>query len=50
MQFGGGEGAFCGDVREAQQSVHHGQLPRMIELQAGNAFAIGQQSWLAELA
>jgi hypothetical protein len=50
VQFCGGEGAFRGDVGEAHESVHHGQLPRMVELEAGNAFAVGSQSGLAELA
>ncbi|MGA8620161.1 MAG: hypothetical protein WB660_16765 [Candidatus Sulfotelmatobacter sp.] len=30
--------------------MHQTQLPRMIELQAGNAFAVGQDGGLAELA
>jgi hypothetical protein len=41
VEFCGGKGAFGGDVGEAQQSVHQGQLPGMIELEAGNAFAVG---------
>jgi len=49
VQFCGGKGAFGGDVGEAQQSVHQGQLPRVIELQAGNPFAVGQDRGLAEL-
>ena len=50
MQFRGGKGAFGGDVGEAQQSVPQGQLPRMIEGQTGNPFAVGQDRGLAELA
>ena len=50
VQFGSGEGVAGGDMGEAQQSVHQGQLPRMIQLQAGNAFAVGQQGGLAEFA
>ncbi len=50
MEFCGGKGAFCGDVGEAQQGMHQGQLARMIELQARNAFAVGEESGLAELA
>lgn len=50
MQFCPGEGALGGDVGETQESVHEGELPRMIELQAGNAFAVGKEGGLTELA
>jgi hypothetical protein len=49
MELGASESIGGGDVGEAQQSVHQSQLPRMIQLQAGNSFAIGQQGWLGEL-
>ncbi len=50
VEFCSGKGAFGGDVGEAQQGVHQGQLPRMIELQTGNPFAVGEDRGLAELA
>jgi len=36
----GRKGVPRGDVREAYQGMHQGQLPRMIELQTGDAFAV----------
>ena len=49
MQFSGSEGSLGGDVGETEQSVHECELPGVVELQAGNALAVGQQGGLAEL-
>ena len=40
MELTGGEGAHGGEVGEAHHGLHHGELARMIELEAGNAFAV----------
>src|SRR5712691_7996089 len=50
MQVTCGEGVPGGDVREADEGVHHGQLPRVIELESWNAFAVGQACRFGELA
>ena len=44
------EGITGGDVREADEGMHQGELARMIELEAGNAFAIRQARGFGELA
>ena len=52
-EIGGGEGGVGGDVGIADQSMHHRQLPRVIELKARDAFSVGQdggRSQLLELA
>jgi hypothetical protein len=38
-----------GDVRETHQGMHEGQLPRMMELQTGDAFAVREDGGLAEV-
>src|SRR5947208_15710701 len=45
----GSEGAFGGEVAEAHQGVHEGELPRLVELQTRNASAVGKQRGLGEL-
>ena len=39
IDFGGAEGIGGRDVGEADESVHQGQLSRVVELEARNAFA-----------
>ena len=39
MEFGSGEGIAGCDVGEAYERVHQGKLPRVIELEAGNALS-----------
>ena len=50
VEFCGGKGVTGSDMGEAQQGMHEGELPGMIQFQAGNALAVGQQGRLAELA
>ena len=49
VEFCGRKGASCSDVREAHQSMHQGQLPRMIQLQTRDAFAVREDGGLAEV-
>src|SRR5215469_11998015 len=39
VDFGSGEGIAGGNVCEAHEGTHEGELPRVIELEARNAFA-----------
>ena len=39
MDFTGDKGAGHGDLGEADQSMHQGQLPGIVEFEARNAFA-----------
>ncbi len=39
VDFGSGEGIAGGDVREADERMHQGELPRVIELEARNALS-----------
>ena len=39
VDFGSGEGIAGGNVCEAHERTHEGELPRVIELEARNAFA-----------
>jgi hypothetical protein len=39
MDFAGAEGAGRCDLSEAHQGMHYGQLPGIVELEAGNTFA-----------
>jgi hypothetical protein len=43
------KGVPRGDVREAHQGMHQVQLPRMIELQTRDAFAVREDGGLAEV-
>lgn len=49
MEFCGRKRVRRGDVREAHQGMHQGQLPRVIELQTRDAFAVREDSGLAEV-
>ena len=49
MDLGAGEGVAGWDVREANECVHKRQLPQVIQFQAGDAFAVGQQRGLTEM-
>jgi hypothetical protein len=48
IEVGRLEGPARRDVREAHQGVHEGQLPRVIELQPGEARAGGEHRGLGE--
>ena len=37
IKFRGGKGVAAGDVGEAQEGVHQGELLRVVELEAGDA-------------
>src|SRR5204863_254096 len=50
VQVAGGEGAFGGEVAEAHQGVHEGQLSGLIQLQTRDAPAVGKKCRLGELA
>ena len=39
VEFGGGKGIASGNVREAHEGVHQGELPRVIEPQSRNALS-----------
>ena len=39
FEFRGGKGVAVGDVGEAHERVHQGELPRVVELEAGDALA-----------
>src|SRR5437016_14386407 len=49
VDFGGGEAILSRKMRKADESLHEGQLPRVIQLQSWNAFAIGQNRGLSKL-
>ena len=49
VDFRGGEAVLCSNVGKADQRLHQRQLSGMIELEAWNAFAIGQNRGLGEL-
>ncbi len=42
VEIGGGKSGAGGDVGIADQSMHHRQLPRVIELKARDALSVGQ--------
>jgi GTPase involved in cell partitioning and DNA repair len=44
----GGEGGAGGDVGIADQSMHHRQLPRVIERKARDALSLGQGGGLSQ--
>jgi hypothetical protein len=46
-ETGGGEGGAGGDVGIADQSMHHRQLPRVIERKARDALSVGQGGGLS---
>jgi hypothetical protein len=46
----GGESVAGRDVSEAHERVHEGQFSGMVEFEAGDAFAVGQDGGLGELA
>jgi hypothetical protein len=48
VEIGGGESGAGGDVGIADQSMHHRQLPRMIELKARDALSVGQGGGLGQ--
>src|SRR6266566_7528671 len=48
VQFRGRERAARGDVGEVYQRMHQSQLPRVVQFQAGNAFAVWAEGGLAE--
>jgi hypothetical protein len=41
MDFAGAESVGGGDLGEADQGVHQGQSPGVIQFQAGNTLAVG---------
>jgi hypothetical protein len=49
MDFGGGEGIGGCDVCEGYERMHHGELPRMIELEARNALSRRRDGRFREL-
>jgi len=49
VDFGGGEGAAGRDMREAHERMHEGQLPRVIELEAGDALSGSGDCWFCKL-
>src|SRR5215831_7668836 len=49
VQLRGGERALSGDRGEPDQGMHQRELPRVVQLQAGDAFAIWQNGGLTEL-
>jgi hypothetical protein len=49
MDLAGAEGAGGGDLGEADQGMHQGQLPGVVELEAGDAFAGCGESRFGEL-
>jgi hypothetical protein len=50
MEVSHGEGIAGGDVGEADERVHDGQLSRVVELEARNPFPVGQAGGFGELA
>src|SRR5437899_689127 len=49
MDLGGGEAILRRKMRKADESLHESHLPRVIELESWNAFAIGQNRRLSQL-
>jgi hypothetical protein len=49
VDFGSGEGIAGRDVCEAHERVHEGELPRVIKLEARNAFSSRGDRWFREL-
>lgn len=49
VQLLGGESVGGRDVSEAHQGVHEGELSGMVEFEAGDTSAVGQNGWLSEL-
>ena len=39
-----------GNIGEAHQGMHESQLPGMIQLEAGNALAVGENRWFGKFA
>ena len=50
VEIGRGESAVGGDIGEPHQRGHHGELPRVIELETGYPPAVGKNLGLGELA
>ncbi len=50
VEFYGGEGIASGNVGEAHQRVHQGELSRVVELEAGDALSRRRDGRLGELA
>jgi hypothetical protein len=49
IKLGGGEGVAGGDVSEAYQGVHEGQLSWVVELESRDAFTAGEHGGLGEV-
>lgn len=49
MEFRAGEGVPGSDMGEADQTLHESQLAGMVDFQAGNALAVGEDGCLTEL-
>jgi hypothetical protein len=49
IKFGGGEGVAGGDVSEANQGVHKGQLSWVVEFEPRDALTAGKDSGLGEV-
>jgi len=49
VDFGGRKGIAGRDVCEAHKRMHEGELPRVIELEARNAFSRRGDRWFREL-
>src|SRR5271157_6227653 len=49
VEFGSREAVAGGDVTEAHESVHEGESPRIVELEAGNALSGGGDCRLRQL-
>src|SRR5580693_9025760 len=49
IDFGGAEGPGRWDLCEADQSVHQGELSRIVELETGDAFASRGEGGFGEL-
>src|SRR6266498_1102519 len=48
VEVRGGERALGRDVGEADERMHHGELPRVVQLQSWDAFAVGEDGGLAQ--
>jgi hypothetical protein len=48
VDFGRSEGVAGGDVREAHQRMHQGELPRVIELEARDALSGRGDCWFSK--
>jgi hypothetical protein len=49
VDFGGRETVLGREMRKTYESLHESQLPRVIQLESWNAFAIGENRRLSEL-